>query len=133
MACRAVNFVTLDDPTATNPKHAKPPSVSSGGKSVACRAVTTPATLLLFMHEDQRKLFVRFVRNTSVMKLFSRRKPLFRRPKTLVAIVTRDIHATRKSAHLTSLLVIGNKKLFRFFRVLLKIALVPPLKFTLPH
>ena len=73
MACRAVNFVTLDDPTSTNPKHAKPPSVSSGGKSVACRAVATPATLLLFMHEDQRKLFVRFVRNKHrVMKLFSR-------------------------------------------------------------
>ena len=42
-------------------------------------------------------------------------KPVFRRPKTLVAIVTRDIHATRKSSHLTSLLVIGNKKVFPFF------------------
>ena len=121
MACRAVNFVTLDEPTSTNPKHAKPPSVSSGGKSVACRAVTTPATLLLFMHEDQRKLFVRFVRNTSVMKLFSRRETFFRRPKTLVAIMTRDIHATRKFSHLTSLLVIGNKSSSYFFECYLKL------------
>ena len=68
VACRAVNFVTLDDPTSTNPKHAKPLSISSGGKSVACRAVATPATLLVFMHEEQRKLFVRFVQYYSSWK-----------------------------------------------------------------